>query len=94
MREIETAAERIHLDAVDEDQRVVGLAAARERRSSGARAARSRHRHARHLPQRVGDGRHLPIAQFAAGDDGDGCGARDSGISTCEAETTSVSETC
>ena len=55
VREVHEAAERVLRDAVDEHERVVGLAAAREDRRQRAAAARGEHRQPGHEPQRIGD---------------------------------------
>ena len=65
MAEIEPAAEAVQLDAVDHHERVIGLAAARERRRHAAGASGRRHRHPRREPQRVGDHRELAILDVA-----------------------------
>ena len=59
-REVEAAAERVHLQAVDEDERVVGLAAAREDGGQRAATARARDGESRQSTEGVGDRFELP----------------------------------
>ena len=67
MREIKPAAEGVHLNAVEIDERVVRLSAARKDARQGADASRTRDGQPGNLPERVGDGCHLAIAQLRSG---------------------------
>ena len=74
MRGIEAAAERVLRNAVDEHERVVGFAAAREERRHRAAAAVLDDAEAGREAQRVRDDLRLQRAQIGALDDGDAVG--------------------
>jgi hypothetical protein len=71
LREVEAAAKRVGANAIDEDEGVIRLAAAREDRGERAGSAAARHGEAGHGAQRGPERGHLPRFKLVPRDHGD-----------------------